>query len=198
VALIFYVATTHGIGREKLRWLKQALGTQWAVTLGLAPATLFLFSQISIVGPLANAVAIPLVSMAVTPLALVAAVLPFDFIAQLAAWLLEWMMQFLEWCAALPAAVWQQHAPPAWSIALGLGRGGVDARAARRSVASERACAARARTRDAPGAAFARRGVDHDARCRSGASRSSCKRRAARCSTMRDRSFRPATTAASA
>jgi competence protein ComEC len=120
VALIFYVATTHGTGREKLRWLKQALRTQWAVTLGLAPATLFLFSQVSIVGPLANAVAIPLVSMAVTPLALVAAVLPFDFIAQIAAWLIEWMMQFLEWCAALPAAVWQQHVPPAWSIALGL------------------------------------------------------------------------------
>ena len=120
VALIFYVAMARPVGSEKLRGLKQALRTQWAVTLGLAPAALFLFSQISVVGPLANAVAIPLVSFAVTPLALLAAVLPLDFLAHLAAWLLEWMMQFLEWCAALPAAVWQQHVPAGWAIALGL------------------------------------------------------------------------------
>src|SRR5436190_10379049 len=120
VALIFYVAAARGTEAEKLRWLKQVLHTQWAVTLGLAPAALFLFSQISIVGPLANAVAIPLVSMAVTPLALVAAVLPLDFLAHFAAWLLELLMQFLEWCAALPAAVWQQHVPPPWAIVLAL------------------------------------------------------------------------------
>ena len=120
VALIFYVALARGSEGEKLRWLKQALRTQWAVTLGLAPAALFLFSQISIVGPLANAVAIPLVSMAVTPLALGAAVLPLDLLAQFAAWLLEQMMQFLEWCATLPAAVWQQHVPPPWAIVLAL------------------------------------------------------------------------------
>jgi competence protein ComEC len=80
VALIFYVALARESYGEKLRWLKQAVRTQWAVTLGLAPAALFLFSQVSIVGPLANALAIPLVSMAVTPLALVAAVLPLDFL----------------------------------------------------------------------------------------------------------------------
>ena len=120
VALIFYVAAPRPYEGEKLRWLKQALRTQWAVTLGLAPAALFLFSQISIVGPLANAVAIPLVSLAVTPLALVAAVLPFDFLAQVAAWPIEQMMQFLEWCAVLPAAVWQQHVPEPWAVALSL------------------------------------------------------------------------------
>ena len=120
VVLIFYVAVARSNEVEKLRWLKQALRTQWAVTLGLAPAALFLFSQISIVGPLANAIAIPLVSFAVTPLALAAAVLPIEFLAQLAAWMIEQMMQFLEWCAALPAAVWQQHVPAPWAIALSL------------------------------------------------------------------------------
>ena len=120
VALIFYVALAREGYGEELRWLKQAVRTQWAVTLGLAPAALFLFSQVSIVGPLANALAIPLVSMAVTPLALVAAVLPLDFLAHLAGWMIEWLMQFLEWCAALPAAVWQQHVPAAWSVVLSL------------------------------------------------------------------------------
>jgi competence protein ComEC len=114
VALIFYVAT----GERSLagQWLR----VQWAITLGLAPAALFLFAQVSLVGPIANAVAIPLVSAVVTPLALLAAVLPWDPLLELAAWLLQWLLQFLEWCAALPAAVWQQHAPPLWSVLLAL------------------------------------------------------------------------------
>ncbi len=48
---------------------------QIAVTLALVPATVLLFHQLSIVSPLANAVAIPIVSWAVTPLALIGAAL---------------------------------------------------------------------------------------------------------------------------
>jgi competence protein ComEC len=114
VALIFFVAT--GERSVAGQWLR----VQWAITLGLAPAALFLFAQVSIVGPLANAVAIPLVSAVVTPLALLAAAIPWDALLELAAWLLQWLMQFLEWCAALPASVWQQHTPPLWSVLLAL------------------------------------------------------------------------------
>jgi competence protein ComEC len=114
VALIFFVAT----GERSV--VEQWLRVQWAITLGLAPAALFLFAQVSIVGPLANAVAIPLVSAVVTPLALLAAVIPWNALLELAAWLLQWLLQFLEWCAALPAAVWQQHTPPLWSVLLAL------------------------------------------------------------------------------
>jgi competence protein ComEC len=114
VALIFWVSD-----RDKSSW-QQALRVQWAVTLGLAPAALFLFAQLSVVGPLANAVAIPVVSAIVTPIALAAAVLPWDALLHLAAWLMEWLLQFLEWCASLPAAVWQPHAPPLWSTLVAL------------------------------------------------------------------------------
>jgi competence protein ComEC len=48
---------------------------QIAVTLALVPATVVLFHQLSLLSPLANAVAIPVVSWIVTPLALVAGVL---------------------------------------------------------------------------------------------------------------------------
>ena len=72
VALIFFVA------ERQTSPVTQWLRIQWAITLGLAPAALFLFSQVSVVGPLANLVAIPVVSAVVTPLALVAAVLPWD------------------------------------------------------------------------------------------------------------------------
>ena len=73
VALIFYVA----VENEAIlaaQWLR----VQWAVTVGLAPAALFLFGRCRSSGPLANAVAIPVVSVVVTPLALAAAVLPWD------------------------------------------------------------------------------------------------------------------------
>ena len=113
VALIFYVVTGR-TGREHrlLQWAR----VQWAITLGLAPAALLLFGQVSVAGPIANAVAIPAVSVIVTPLALLAAVVPAEFILALAAWLVEWLLQFLEACAALPGAIWQQHAPAPWTV----------------------------------------------------------------------------------
>ncbi len=116
VALIFFVAV-RGKENPLLQWGR----VQWAITIGLAPAALLLFGQISIAGPLANAVAIPVVSVVVTPMALVAAVLPVDFLLHAAAWLVEWLLQFLEWCAALPGALWQQHTPEPWTVVLALG-----------------------------------------------------------------------------
>jgi competence protein ComEC len=73
-----------------------------------------------VAGPIANAVAIPVVSIVVTPLALVAAVLPVDTLLHLSSWLVEWLLQFLEWCASLPGALWQQHMPSLWSVVVAL------------------------------------------------------------------------------
>lgn len=117
VALIFYVGTGW---TERESRLKQYARIQWAITIGLAPAALLMFGQISVAGPVANALAIPLVSAVITPLALGAAVVPVAALLDLAAWLVEWLLQFLEWCAALPGALWQQHVPPAWGVALAL------------------------------------------------------------------------------
>jgi competence protein ComEC len=118
VLLIFYVASGWNRGRSRIA---QAAQVQWAITVGLAPAALLLFGQISVAGPLANALAIPLVSIVVTPLALLAAVFPVDAVLQAGAWLVEWLLQFLEWCSALPGALWQQHVPAPWAVALALG-----------------------------------------------------------------------------
>jgi competence protein ComEC len=117
VLLIFYVAGGwHGPESKLAQWGR----VQWAITLGLAPAALLLFGQVSVAGPLANAVAIPVISVIVTPIALVAAVVPWDPLLHIAAWLMEWLLQFLEWCSALPGALWQQHVPPLWSVVLAL------------------------------------------------------------------------------
>jgi competence protein ComEC len=117
VALIFYVASGWNAPERKLlQWTR----IQWAITIGLAPAALLLFGQLSIAGPIANALAIPLVSVVVTPLALISALLPIELLLLLAAWLVELLLQFLEWCAALPGALWQQHVPPLWAVMLAL------------------------------------------------------------------------------
>ena len=117
VALIFYVGACRP---ERRGWLAQWGAVQWAVTLGLAPLTLVIFQQVSLVSPLANAVAIPLVSLVVTPLALAGAVLPFDFPLHIAHWLLEWLLPLLEFLAGIEGAVWTQHAPAPWTLALAL------------------------------------------------------------------------------
>ncbi len=117
VALIFYAGAGWTSAEPRLlQWGRM----QWAITVGLAPAALLLFGQVSLAGPLANAVAIPVVSVVVTPLALLSAVLPFDFLLEVSAFLVEWLLQFLEWCAGLPGALWQGHAPPLWSVPLAL------------------------------------------------------------------------------
>ena len=98
--------------------------TQWAVTAGLVPLTLLLFGQVSIVSPIANAVAIPLVSFVVTPLALAGSLIPGppgDWLLLLAEWCVEMLALLLRALAAWPAAVWRAPAPQAWVFALGLG-----------------------------------------------------------------------------
>jgi competence protein ComEC len=72
-------ATLKGLGRTIRRVGRQIASgarVQYAITIGLAPLTVFWFSQIPLVGPLANAIAIPWVSFLVTPTVLAAILLP--------------------------------------------------------------------------------------------------------------------------
>ena len=113
VALILYV-TSHR--RARSHWLREYLTVQWAMSIGLIPMLLALFGQISLVSPVANAFAIPMVSLLVVPLALAGAALPLDAPLWLAHIAMDWTMEILTELNALPAAVWAQHAPPGWSI----------------------------------------------------------------------------------
>ncbi|MCR4304836.1 MAG: DNA internalization-related competence protein ComEC/Rec2 [Gallionella sp.] len=122
VALILYVSA-YRLGQP--HWLMQYASVQWAMTIGLIPLLLGLFQQVSLVSPVANALAIPLVSLIVVPLALLGAALPPDFSnwdapLWLAHSVMSGVMVFLEWLNALPQAVWTQHVPPAWSIVAGM------------------------------------------------------------------------------
>jgi len=97
-------------------WLKAALQSQWAVTLGMLPLLLFMFHQASFVSPVANAFAIPLISFVVTPLALLGSFLPIDALLKLSYLALEFCMHLLNWLNQTRSVIWQQHAPPIWTL----------------------------------------------------------------------------------
>ncbi|MCY7387693.1 MAG: DNA internalization-related competence protein ComEC/Rec2 [Burkholderiales bacterium] len=117
VAMIFYV-TTRRIGQVGA--VASAIKTQIAVTLGLLPVTLALFQEVSIISPLANAFAIPLVSLMVVPITLAGALMPFDFVLQLAHLMMSWCYAALAFLSELPNAVWQSHAPAPWTAMLAM------------------------------------------------------------------------------
>jgi competence protein ComEC len=121
VAALLYVGSAEvGAGKG---WRQRLRGwgiVQWAATLASLPILLLVFQQLSLVSPLANAVAIPVISFVLTPLALLGALLPWWPILALAHLVLDWLMRFLEWAATWP--VWQVPAPPLWAaLAAALG-----------------------------------------------------------------------------
>lgn len=126
VAAILYAAAGRAGQPGSDGWraaLDGAARTQYAVTLGLAPLTVLLFGQLSLVGPLANAIAIPVVSFAVTPLALAGSVLPpplSGWVLAVAHFLVEALAGVLERMSAWPAAVWSAPVPPWWMFGLAL------------------------------------------------------------------------------
>jgi competence protein ComEC len=98
--------------------LRGGLRTQAVATVGLAPLSLVFFQQLSLVGFAANLVAIPLVSLLITPLALLGVLLPPLWL--LDAWLVRGLTAYLQILAGLPLAVWSAAAAPGWAIACGL------------------------------------------------------------------------------
>jgi len=91
---------------------------QWTITLALAPLSLLLFGQVSLVGIAANALAIPWVTLVVTPAAMLGVLIPGLW--ELAAWAGTSMLVLLRWMADLPWAVWSVAQAPAWAAAAAL------------------------------------------------------------------------------
>ncbi|OWY29788.1 DNA internalization-related competence protein ComEC/Rec2 [Herbaspirillum robiniae] len=104
--------------------IKEGARAQYIVTLGLVPLTMLLFGQYSLVSPIANAIAIPLVGLVITPLALLGSLMPAlvaQYFLQLPHQLLAWLADFLQWLNAMPFAVWETPLPSWWMFMLALG-----------------------------------------------------------------------------
>lgn len=100
--------------------LKLAAHLQLAVTFALAPALAWIFHEVSLVSPFANAYAIPVIELIVTPLSLLLAAVSLipglEFLAKIIASLahstLDLIMVPTEWLASLPTIVIPSG--PAW------------------------------------------------------------------------------------
>jgi competence protein ComEC len=110
-AVAIIVAATIGRLRPDTK-VRGFVRVQWAVTLGLLPILTIAFGSLSLISPVANAIAIPLFTLVIVPLVLIGtgvACLSIEFgggILKLAAWLLEQCWPALAWLADRPLAMW--------------------------------------------------------------------------------------------
>ncbi len=95
------------------RLVVEGLRTQLMATVGLAPLTLVFFQQISLVGFAANLIAIPLVTLVITPLALLGTLVPALWVA--GAGCVSLLVGWLGWLAQAPAAAWSAGVAPWWA-----------------------------------------------------------------------------------
>jgi len=98
--------------------LRQAGQAQLAITFGLLPVTILLFQQVVLIGPLTNAVAIPVVSYLVTPLAMVGVAADGLFgsavFLKAAAVIQSWLYDGLVWAAQHSFAAIDWPSPGLW------------------------------------------------------------------------------------
>jgi competence protein ComEC len=113
VAAIFYTLTGPW---ARSRWFKW-VGLQLIIALSLAPLSLFMFQQTSLVAPLANLLMVPYVSFLVVPLVLIGVLmLPWSTAASgllfaIADGLFSIIWPVLQWLAALPYSHWLKAQP---------------------------------------------------------------------------------------
>ncbi len=97
----------------------QSMGReQWLMSVCLAPLSLVLFHQVSVVGLFANLLAVPWVTLVVTPLCLLGVV--WSTAWQLAALALHTLVELLAVLARVSWAQWSAPAAPAWAGAAAL------------------------------------------------------------------------------
>jgi len=126
VAVILYALS----GADAKGWKDRLIAwgrLQWAIAAGLLPLLLFLFQQVSLSGPFANLVAIPVVELIVIPATLLGVACSFLLPDSIAAWpfllaaqamSILWIL--LEQLARVEGALWIQHNPPLWTLGTAL------------------------------------------------------------------------------
>jgi competence protein ComEC len=115
-----YLARLHAWLMPALQAVLALLREQGLITLALAPLSIVLFGQLSLVGLLANLLAVPWVTLVITPLALAGVVL--EPLWQWAAAASGWWMGLVQTMALWPVAVLSLPVPP-WWLALPAGLG---------------------------------------------------------------------------
>lgn len=123
VALILYAfAGRLGTLGSWFHWQR----VHWVTALGLAPLLLLYFQQVSMIAPVANLIAVPVVSLIVVPASLLGTFL-LAALPTLAGWALglaEWVLRgvwvLLSGLSKLSFAQWTHPQPPLWSLPFAL------------------------------------------------------------------------------
>ncbi len=123
VSLIIYVLA----GRlEKPRFIRGSLKINWVTSLGLTPLVLLFFQQVSLIAPLANLIAVPVIGLVVVPLALLATVVMFlspllatklFFVVDI---ILDGLWRLLVQLTTLPLSTISHPQPSWWALAFAL------------------------------------------------------------------------------
>lgn len=117
---VILLGMANRVGRNGFWWRWGRV--QFLIAVGLIPPLVFFFQQLSLVGPLANLVAVPWVAMLVVPTTLLGVCLLLIY-PPLGAWVLQLcdlllsmlfsvLLSLTEW----QGEVWLQHQPPLWSL----------------------------------------------------------------------------------
>ncbi|MDP2370350.1 DNA internalization-related competence protein ComEC/Rec2 [Rhodoferax sp.] len=101
--------------------VKAMFAEQWVITLALTPLTLLLFGQVSLVGLAANALAIPWVTLVITPLAMLGVLVAPLW--DLAGWAIVALTACLQALAMLPFATVSVAQAPLWAGVAGVAGG---------------------------------------------------------------------------
>ncbi len=119
------LSITQPAGMERA-WWREMPRLQLVLSLALLPMTVWFFGQGSLIGPLANLIAVPWVSFLVVPLTVAGSLLIVDVpmlggpMLDLADVLLGAIWSLMQWLAALPSAQVYFAAAPNWAFALAL------------------------------------------------------------------------------
>ena len=106
----------------KSGYFLEIIKINWVASVGLSPLLLFFFQQVSLVSPLANFIAVPVISLVAVPLSLLAVLLMFTLpllasklfiIVDTALQGLWWLLTYL---AKLPLATINHAQPSIWAL----------------------------------------------------------------------------------
>jgi competence protein ComEC len=121
-AVAAILAVSQGwIGSARTK-LGDAVRTQWAATIILIPLGAVWFGSVSVISPLANAIAIPLVTGVLTPVAMIGALMAVLFpivgapVLWLTGWVTGWLLWLLTHLSAFNDAVWITGTPTAFAL----------------------------------------------------------------------------------
>ena len=118
IMIVYVIAGRLG----KSNYLHDVIKINWATSVGLSPLLLLFFQQVSLISPVANFIAVPVISLLAVPLSLLGVLVMFfaPFLAVKLWSVVDFALQGLWWVlvrlAELPASTITHNQPSVWAL----------------------------------------------------------------------------------